>query len=682
LRERTDDLSGEHESPGNDPHGTLSVALTHGFSMLASAPALAAEQATEILKILPKEAQAYVLLGAARRRLGDANGAIGALNQATKLSPLAAEAILERGLAEAAAGESRRALNSVAHALNLDARFVNAWRILADELMRAGDGDAAGRAYANHVTAQTKDPELLEAGTALNEGRLAIAERQLKSYLMRAPTDVAAIRMLAELAARIGRYVDSQNLLERAIELAPDFHAARHNLAIVALRQGKADVAVEEVERLLKVNAKDPGYRVLYCAALSRLGDYEKAIPQYRSLLKDHPNHPKSWMSFGHALKTVGKQSEAIDAYRRSIRLQPSLGEAYWSLANLKTVKFSDADIAAMRAQLERDDLNEEDRLHLYFALGKALEDAGEFAQSFANYEKGNALGARRAKYDDSELPLRRERAEATFTAELFARRRHAGHPAPDPIFIVGMPRAGSTLIEQILSSHSMIEGTAELPDIIAMAKRLIDQTKDDGDNQFPACLATMPDAQLKALGEEYLERTRSQRRTAKPLFIDKMPNNFAHVGFIRLILPNAKIIDARRHPMACCFSNFKQHFAKGQNFSYGQERMAQFYCEYVLLMKVYDAAAPGMIHRVIHERLVENLEAEVRALLDFVGVPFEEACLRFYETERAVRTASSEQVRRPIFTEGLDYWTNYAPFLGPMKAALGEVLSAYPDVP
>lgn len=674
-------MSGEKEPSANDPHGTLSVALTHGFSMLASEPALAAEQATEILKVLPKEAQAYVLLGAARRRLGDARGAIDALSRATKLSPLAAEAILERGFAEAAAGESRRALNSVAHALNLGPRFLNAWRILADELMRAGDEDAAGKAYANHVTAQTKDPELLEAGAALNEGRLAVAERQLKSYLMRAPTDVAAIRMLAELAARIGRYVDSQNLLERAIELAPDFHAARHNLAIVALRQGKADIAVEEVERLLKVNAKDPGYRVLYCAALSRLGDYEKAIPQYRSLLKDHPNHPKSWMSFGHALKTVGKQADAIDAYRRSILLQPSLGEAYWSLANLKTVKFSDADIAAMRAELQRDDLNEEDRLHLHFALGKALEDAGEFAESFANYEKGNELGALRANYDDAELPSRRDRARAVFASELFARRRHAGCPAPDPIFIVGMPRAGSTLIEQILSSHSMIEGTAELPDIIAMTKRLAAQRSESGD-AYPACLATMPDAELKALGEEYLERTRIQRRTAKPLFIDKMPNNFAHVGFIRLILPKAKIIDARRHPMACCFSNFKQHFAKGQNFTYGQERMAQFYREYVLLMKVYDAAAPGMIRRVIHERLVENLEAEVRALLDFVGVPFEGACLRFHETDRAVRTASSEQVRRPIFTEGLDYWKNYEAFLGPMKSALGDVLSAYPEVP
>lgn len=647
--------------------------------MLASEPALAAEQASEILKVMPKEAQAHALLGAARRRLGDAKGAIDAFNAAIKLSPFSAEAILERGLAEAAAGESRRALNSLAHALSLDGRFVNAWRVLADELMRAGDDEAAGRAYANHVTAQAKDPALLEAGQALNDGKLAIAERQLKTYLMRAPTDVAAIRMLAELAARIGRYVDSQNLLERAIELAPDFHAARHNLAIIALRQGKAEKSIAEIERLLEVDRKNPGYRVLYCAALSRLGDYERAIPQYRSLLKDHPKHPKSWMSFGHALKTVGMQAESIEAYRQSIRLQPSLGEAYWSLANLKTVKFEDDDIAAMREQLAREDLNEDDRLHLHFALGKALEDKGDYEESFSNYEKGNELGALRARYDETELETRRDRASGVFTRELMAARRGAGCLAPDPIFIVGMPRAGSTLIEQILSSHSMIEGTAELPDIIAMAKRLANAA---GDDAYPDCLADMPDAKLKELGEEYLERTRNQRRSEKPLFIDKMPNNFAHTGFIRLILPNAKIIDARRHPMACCFSNFKQHFAKGQNFSYGQKRMAAYYREYVLLMKHFDDADPGAVHRVIHESLVENLEGEVRAMLDYIGVPFEEACLRFYETERAVRTASSEQVRKPIFTEGLDYWKNYEGWLGPTAETLGDVLAAYPDVP
>jgi tetratricopeptide (TPR) repeat protein len=670
------------DDKSEDPTGTLAVALSHGFQLLAKEPAMAAEQAGEILKVFPACAQALVLLGAAKRRLGDAAASIEALEKALKLSPFMAEALLEKGLAEAATGESRRAMNSVAHALALKPDFVNAWRALADELMRAGDDEAAGKAYAKHVTAEAKDPELLQAGKALNENRLAAAERQLKSYLTRAPTDVAAIRMLAELAARIGRYGDARNLLGRAVELAPDFHAARHNLAIVSLRQGDAERAVAEVERLLKVNAKDPGYRTLYCAALSRLGDYDKAIPQYRALLAQHPNQSKTWMSFGHALKTIGKQAEAVDAYRRSIALQPSLGEAYWSLANLKTVRFTEGDVAAMAAQLGREDLNEEDRLHLHFALGKALEDAGDYESSFTHYEKGNDIGAQRVRFDEAEFETRRERIEGVFTAALFAARKGKGCPAPDPIFVLGMPRAGSTLIEQILSSHSMIEGTAELPDIIAMTKRLAGRPADDEVSRYPAVVARLSDAELKELGEEYIDRTRGQRRTGKPLFIDKMPNNFAHAGFIHLILPNAKIIDARRHPMACCFSNFKQHFAKGQNFSYGQERMAHYYRDYVLLMKHFDAEMPGVVHRVIHERLVENLEAEVRAMLDYVGVPFEDACLRFYETDRPVRTASSEQVRRPIFTEGLDYWKNYEPWLGPMKAALGPVLAAYPEVP
>ncbi len=673
---------GENDGKGEDPHGTLAVALSHGFSLLSKDAALAAEQAGEILKAFPSDAQALVLSGAAKRRLGDAQGAIAAFDKALKVSPFAAEALLEKALAEAATGESRRAMNSLAHALSLKPDFINAWRALADELLRAGDDEAAGRAFANHVAASAKDPELLQAGKALNDNKLALAERQLKSYLMRAPTDVAAIRMLAELAARIGRYVDAENLLSRCVELAPDFRAARHNLAIVQLRQGKAAEAVTEAEALLKTSPKDPGYRTLYCAALVRIGDYDKAIKSYNSLLKDHPKQPRSWMSFGHALKTVGKQGEAIDAYRRSIALQPSLGEAYWSLANLKTVKFSAQDIDTMREQLTREDLNEDDRLHLHFALGKALEDEGAFAESFAHYERANTLRQSQVGYDEEAMAGRIVAAKKFFTKELLSSRAGQGSPAPDPIFILGMPRAGSTLIEQILSSHSMIEGTMELPDIIAMAQRLAGRKKPSDPSRYPDCLAELDADALRALGEEFIERTRVQRRTSKPCFIDKMPNNFAHVGFIRLILPNAKIIDARRHPMACCFSNFKQHFAKGQGFTYGQERIARYYYDYVMLMKHFDDVMPGVVHRVIHERLVDNLEGEVKALLDFIGVPFEEACLRFYETDRAVRTPSSEQVRKPIFTEGLDYWRHYEPWLGPMKAALGDVLEAYPGVP
>ncbi len=664
-----------------NPAGTLAMALSHGFDLLGKEPALAAEQAEEILKVAKGDARAHFLLGAAKRRLGEPAVAIRNLAVALKTMPHSAELLLELALAEAARGETKRAMALAARAMASDGGVANGWRALADELTRAGDDEAAGRAYVNHVTASAKDPALLEAAVALNEGRIAFAERRLKDYLMRHPTDVAAIRMLAELAARLGRYRDSETLLTRALELAPEFRAARHNLAIVQLRQGKTEEPIAAAQTLLKAAPKDPGYRTLLCAALVRRGDYDRAIGEYERFLADHPNHPKSWMSYGHALKTVGRTPDAIGAYTRAIDLKPSLGEAWWSLANLKTFRFTADDIAIMERENAREDISDEDRVHLSFALGKALEDKGDHAASFAQYDRANTLRQAQIAYDDDEMAGRLEEIGRYFTPEIFAARIGQGHDAPDPIFIVGMPRAGSTLIEQILSSHSMIEGTTELPDIISIARELGAREKGDK-SAYPAILSRLSPGELSALGQQYIYRTRPQRKTGKPYFIDKMPNNFMHAGLIRLILPNAKIIDARRHPMACCFSNFKQHFAKGQGFSYGQERIARYYRDYVILMARYDAAMPGAVHRVIHERIVEDLEGEVRALLAFIGVPFDEACLKFYETDRAIRTPSSEQVRRPIFTEGLDQWRNYEEWLGPMKTALGDVLDAYPAAP
>jgi tetratricopeptide (TPR) repeat protein len=665
----------------DDPKGSIAVALRHGFSLLAGAPAMAAEQAGEILKVAPRDPHAHFLMGAAKRRLGEQGAAVSHLALALKTLPPSADLLLELALAEAARGEGKRALAFAARAMATNGGVTNGWRALADELTRAGDDDAAGRAYVNHVTASAKDPVLLEAAVALNEGRIAVAERKLKDYLMRHPTDVAAIRMLAELAARLGRYRDSEALLSRALELAPDFRAARHNLAIVQLRQGKTQEPIAAAEALLAAEPRDPGYRTLLCAALVRHGDFDRAIPEYARLLEAFPNHPKNWMSYGHALKTVGRTPDAIDAYRRSITLKPSLGEAWWSLANLKTFRFTEDDVATMEREYAREDISDEDRVHLAFALGKAFEDRADFTRSFAHYDRANTLRQKQIGYDEDEMADRMAEIGRFFTPETFAARAGAGCPAPDPIFIVGMPRAGSTLIEQILASHSLIEGTTELPDILSIAREL-SARNGAGAAAYPAILADLPAEEFRRLGEDYLRRTRPQRKTGKPYFIDKMPNNFMHAGLIRLILPNAKIIDARRHPMACCFSNFKQHFAKGQGFSYGQERIARYYRDYVSLMARYDAAMPGAVHRVIHERLVEDLEREVRALLAYVGVPFEEACLRFYETGRAVRTPSSEQVRRPIFTEGLDQWRNYEEWLGPMKAALGDVLDAYPAAP
>jgi tetratricopeptide (TPR) repeat protein len=387
-------------------------------------------------------------------------------------------------------------------------------------------------------------------------------------------------------------------------------------------------------------------------------------------------------MSYGHALKTKGREADSIAAYEKSIELLPSLGEAYWSLANLKTVRFTAAQIESMRRQLARTDLADEDRFHLHFALGKALEDTGAYETSFGHYAEGNRIRRAGIRYSADDITAQTQRSKSLLTADFFARRRDYGHPSTAPIFVVGLPRAGSTLIEQILSSHSQVEGTMELPDIPALARSLTRAARQEGSARYPEPLASLDAQQCRSLGEQYLAGTSIQRKSAAPFFIDKLPNNFLHIGLIQLALPHAKIIDARRHPLGCCFSGFKQHFARGQNFTYGLEDIGRYYHDYVEVMSHFDKALPGRIHRVFYEAMIEDTEAEVRRLLDYCGLPFEAGCLRFYENERAVRTASSQQVRQPIFRAGLEQWRHYEPWLQPLKTALGPVLDAYPGVP
>jgi tetratricopeptide (TPR) repeat protein len=519
---------------------------------------------------------------------------------------------------------------------------------------------------ASPLPASRYHPRLVDAAMALNDNRLHVAEPLLKQHLKDDPFDVAAIRMLAELAGRIGRYRDSEALLRRAIELSPGFTAARGNLALVLYRLNRPAEAIEELNRVVAEDPDNPGHANLQAAAFGRIGDFDEAIALYERLLRDQPDQPRIWMSYGHMLKTVGRQADGIAAYRRAIELMPALGEAWWSLANLKTVTFDDADIAAMEAALAVPDLADEDRFHLDFALGKAFEDRRQAEPAFAHYAAGNRLRRTRLSYSADETSDFVDQSIALYTAPFLAERAGQGSDAADPIFILGMPRAGSTLIEQILASHSQVEGTSELADIPALARRGSD---------YPDLVARLAPDDLRALGEDYLRRTRIQRRTDRPFFIDKLPNNWAHLPFIHLILPNARIIDARRHPLGCCFSNFKQHFARGQAFSYDLADMGRYYRDYVRLMAHADAVLPGRVHRVIYEDMVEHTEREVRALLDYCGLDFEPACLAFHETERAVRTASSEQVRRPIFREGTEAWKPFEPWLGPLKTALNESL-------
>lgn len=516
-------------------------------------------------------------------------------------------------------------------------------------------------------------PRLIQAAMAMNENDLPVAEPLLRAHLKDDPLDVFAIRLFAELAGRIGRYVDAENLLRRALELAPAFTPARANLALVLYRQNRPAEAIAELNRVVEEEPDNPGHANLQAAALGRIGEFDEAITLYERVLEQAPNQPRVWMSFGHMLKTVGRLDDGIAAYRKAIALMPTLGEAWWSLANLKTVKFNDADIAAMQTALGQGGVANEDRFHLDFALGKALEDRGEAEASFAHYSAGNALRRTELDYDADETSRFVDRVIEIATPEFFAARAGQGCDAPDPIFVLGMPRAGSTLVEQILSSHSEVEGTTELPDIPALARR---------EANYPLSLPGLSGEQLARRGEEFLKRTRIQRKTERPFFIDKLPNNWMHTVFIMLALPGAKIVDARRHPLGCCFSNFKQHFARGQAFAYSLEDMGRYYADYVRLMAHLDRVQPGRIHRVIYERMVDDTEAEVRALLGYCGLPFEPACLEFHRTERAVRTPSSEQVRRPIFREGTEAHLPFEPWLGPLKTALGPVLTAYPDNP
>jgi predicted Zn-dependent protease len=665
----------------SSPTGTLATALGHAERLLENRPALAEEQAREILKAVPGQPHALLLLAAARRAQNDNAGARDILVPLAKAQPNLVTAHLALGSVLAALGETKAAAGSYARVTALDPNNAAAWRTLGDLHTMLDDRAAANAAYARNIKASVHDPVLIEAATALCDGRLAIAERLLRAFVKEHPTDVAAIRMLAETGARLGRYEDAENLLARALELAPSFTAARQNYATVLHRQMKSLEALAQIDLLMKQDPGNPGYRTLRAAALVRIGEYEQAVGIYEVLLREQPALPKGWMSYGHALKTLGRPEESIRAYRNSTELLPSLGEAWWSLANLKTFRFETGDIDVMRRELARTDIAEEDRYHLHFALGKALEDTQSFAESFEHYAEANALRRETIPYAVDATREFTDRSREMLTRDFFRARAGWGCTAPDPIFIVGLPRAGSTLIEQILASHSAIEGTMELPDMLVLARRLGGRTKDAVMTYLQA-LPQLSQEASQSLGAEYLERTRVQRKSGRPFFIDKMPNNFHHIGLIHLILPNAKIIDARRHPLGCCLSNFKQHYAHGQAFAYNLTEIGAYYRDYVELMAHYDAVLPGRIHRVFHEGLVADPERETRALLDYLGLPFEESCLRFYETERAVRTASSEQVRQPIFTEGVEHWRNYEEWLGPLTAALGPVLDAYPDVP
>jgi tetratricopeptide (TPR) repeat protein len=665
-----------------EPTGTVEVALSHARRLLQSNPELAAVQAAEILKVAPNHPMAMLLLGVAQRLSGDHVTALKVLAPLAASQPRWALAFYELAVAQSDAGRNEAALESLRRAVYLRPDMPDAWRTIGDLLTFSGDVVGADAAYARHIKASTHDPRLLAAASALVDGLIPQAEGLLRTHLKQYPTDVAAIRMLAEVETRLGRNLDAETLLERCLELAPSFSAARHQYVIVLQRQNKAAAALRQIDQLSAADPRNTIYKNLRAVILGKIGEYAESIEIYADVLAAHPHDAKIWVSYGHALATAGREQDSIAAYRTSIRESPDFGEAYWSLANLKTFRFDAGEIQAIRERLGRKDLSDEDRFHFDFALGKALEDAGNYEESFEHYFEGNRLRKATIGYEPEETSAYVQRCRKLFTAEFFAERADWGAPTPDPIFILGMPRAGSTLIEQILATHSQVEGTMELPDILMIAASLSGRRLPNVEPKYPSILGTLSPQACRELGERYLQDTRIQRKTSRPFYIDKMPLNFLHVGLILLALPNAKIIDARRHPMACCFSGFKQHFAQGHNYSFALEDIGRYYRDYVELMAHFDGAVPGRIHRVFYENMIGDTEAEVRRLLAYCKLPFEDACLRFYENNRPVRTPSAQQVRQPIYRDGIEHWRHFEPWLQPLKDALGCALATYPATP
>jgi tetratricopeptide (TPR) repeat protein len=661
-----------------EARGNLRTALDHAAHLLGREPLLAQEQAQEILKVFPATAGALEVLGSALRRQGKFSQALDILQPLQERMPESPRVHYELGLCYGPMGRGAEALTMLRRAVTLDPQHAAAWLALGDQLQLAGDSEGSLKALQCHLATASSHPDLAVAAEHLYAGELAKAEPLVRNILKRNPADVSAMRMLADIGMRLSQYQDARNLLERCLELAPDYHLARHNLTVLLLRRQELEAALQQVNTLLQHDSTNPNYLILKASVLVRRGEHREALAIYEKILANYPDQAQAQLNYGHTLKTVGRLDDAIAAYQRSIDLKPDMGEAYWSLANLKTYRFSDAQVSAMRAAVTSEGGNAEDQSHLGFALGKALEDRGEYDESFRFYKRGNAIRRIQQPFNADKNMLNTVRQIKTCTREFFAQREGAGCTAPDPIFIVGLPRAGSTLLEQILASHSQVDGTAELPDIIALSRKLGGRQRDKAATLYPEILADLSTGQRLELGQGYIDSTRIQRGSS-PYFIDKMPNNFMHIGLIHLILPQARIIDARRHPMAGCFAGYKQLFAQGQTYTYDLTDVGYYYRNYVRLMDHWDEALPARVLRVQYEDMVTDAETQIRRLLDYCGLPFEEQCLRFYETDRAIRTPSSEQVRQPIFTHGLEQWRNYEQHLDGLKEALGPLLQRYP---
>ncbi|MBJ88837.1 MAG: hypothetical protein CMO98_03165 [Woeseia sp.] len=631
----------------------------------------------KLLSAEPDNPDALYMTAVCRRYKMNFNIALEFLQKLKFVAPEHGRAHQEEGHTYRDMGKPDEALLAYSRACRFNSALEASWRGQLQILEDKGLERQAQQVRAQLQRLQMMPRELVAVTDLISQGRLLKAEEICRQFMRRVPDHVEGMRLLSDIGARLGVLDDAEFLLESALKFEPDNIQVRIDYIRVLRKRQKFNEALEAANQLLQRSPENPQFKSLHAVECMQTGDYATALTEFDEVLETIPGDPITLTSKGHAYKTLGNYDASVDAYKAALKGQPDHGEAYYSLANLKVYSFSEAEIETMYAQERNSNLSHIDRIHLCFALGKAYEDQQDFEKSFDYYAKGNQLKKAQSRYDAAQMAEDLDELKNVCTSELFNNYKESGFTAPDPIFILGLPRSGSTLLEQILSSHSQVDGTLELPNILSLSQRLRRRARQDKAEKYPDILGTLTGDELEIFGKEYIRDTRIHRQEA-PFFIDKMPNNFRHIGLIKLILPNAKVIDARRSPMACCFSGYKQLFAEGQEFTYDLQDVGRYYRDYVALMDHWDKVLPGFVLRVNHENVVSNLKKEVERLLEFCNLPFEESCIEFHKTERSVRTPSSEQVRQPIYTSGLKQWQHFDAWLSPLKKSLGPMIGRY----
>ncbi|MEZ5573004.1 MAG: sulfotransferase [Halioglobus sp.] len=628
----------------------------------------------ELLARYPDDINLLGLLGAALGESRRYEEAEQTLNRVIDLAPTFAKPYEDLGVLLMQQNKAEQALPLLAKAVRLDPQLEEAHFQHGKALAQLGRGREADAAFERAFALSPVRRMMALAAEHHQAGRLPEAERLCRQVLQQEPRHVDALRMLGLLAAAAGDLEDAEHLLRQALATAPDHAAAMFELGRVLKELDRPEDAIDIYRELLALQPDNPKAHFRLAGVLAPAALNEEAAEAYRRCLALAPKHAGAWLGLGHMLKTLGQQEDGVAAYQRCLSLEPEFGEAYYSLANLKTYRFEETEIKAMQQHVQSASLNDTSRVNFLFALGKAFEDRGDYEQAWRYYEEGNSRQRMLVSYDPVQTETINDELIAFFDAAFFATVANQGNPDAAPIFILGLPRSGSTLLEQIIASHSQVEGTSELPYIGRLSKSLNHNRADA--MQYPRVLGELQPRHFHRLGDDYLAMAARHRVTGAARFIDKMPNNFPSVGFIHAILPNAKIIDARRHPMDACLGNLRQLYARGQTFSYDQCDIGEYYLQYLRMMSHWDKVLPGKVLHVQYEDTVADLEKQVRRILEFLELPWEDSCLRFHDTARAVRTASSEQVRQPIYYSSVGFWRHYASHLEELQEILAPVLS------